>query len=156
MAGHLDYAGELVARSLALDPSFVWGWERSAWLKAFRGEPEAAIEDFARATRLDCRPPSGIRLIGIGCAHFDAGRYKQAAFWKRKGLLEQPGTAWINRTLSVSYARLGERSAALNSLVALRRYAADLTISQITAAIPFRQDFLDRVAEGLNDLGLPG
>jgi TolB-like protein/tetratricopeptide (TPR) repeat protein len=156
MAGHLDYAGELVARSLALDPSFVWGWERSAWLKAFRGEPEAAIEDFARATRLDCRPPSGIRLIGIGCAHFDAGRYKQAAFWKRKGLLEQPGTAWINRTLSVSYARLGERSAALNSLLALRRYAADLTISQITAAIPFRQDFLDRVAEGLNDLGLPG
>jgi len=154
MAGQFDHARALIARALALDPTFAWGWERSGWLSAFAGEPETAIRHFNEATRLDRRPPEANRLIGIGCAHFDAGRYKEAAFWKRKALLQQPGTAWINRTLSVSYARLGERMAALDSLAALHRYSPDLTIDQIVASIPFTRDFLDRVAEGLNDLGL--
>ena len=154
MAGQLDHASALITRVLALDPTSVWGWERSGWVKAFVGEPEAAIKHFDQATFLDSRPPNANRLIGIGCAHFDAGRYEQAAFWKRKALHEQPGTAWINRTLSVSYARLGERLAALDSLDALHRYSPDLTIRKIVAAIPFTQDFLDRVSEGLNDLGL--
>jgi tetratricopeptide (TPR) repeat protein len=91
MAGHFDYADELVGRALALDPTFVWAWDRRGWLNAFRGEPEAAIEDFDRATRLDSRPQSGIRLIGIGCAHFDAGRYKQAASVETKRIAATTG-----------------------------------------------------------------
>jgi adenylate cyclase len=153
MAGEFDHADALIARVLALDPTFIWGWERSGWLNAFRGEPEIAIADFEQANRLDARANPN-RMIGIGCAHFDAGRYEQAAFYKRRALREQPGTAWINRTLSVSYARLGERLAALDAMAALHRYSPDLTIDKIVSALPFRQDFLDRVAEGLDDLGL--
>jgi TolB-like protein len=155
MAGQFAHADILVARVLALDPTFAWGWERSGWLNAFAGKPEIAIEHFNEATRLDRRTHEANRLIGIGCAHFDAGRYQEAALWKRKALLEQPGTAWINRTLSVSYARIGERTAALDSVAALHRYSPDVTIPQIVASIPFTTSFLDRVAEGLNDLGLP-
>ena len=154
MAGQLEHAGALIARVLALEPTFIWGWERSGWVRAFAGEPEVAIKHFEQASRLDPRPPSASCMIGIGCAHFDAGRYEQAAFWKRKALQEDPGTAWINRTLSVSYARLGERMAALDSIDALHRYSPDLTIGQIVAALPFTQDFLDRVATALDDLGL--
>ena len=154
MATHFDHAGHLVTRALALDPNFVWAWDRSGWLKAYLGEPEAAINHFNRATRLNSGPPTAVRLIGIGCAHFDAGRYEQAAVCKQKALQEHPGMAWINRTLSISFARLGERKAALDSLYALQRYSAELTITQVTAAIPFRSDFLRRVAEGLDDLGL--
>jgi tetratricopeptide (TPR) repeat protein len=153
MAGDFDHAGALIARVLALDPTFVWGWERSGWLNAFRGEPGTAIAHIERANHLDARV-NPIRMIGIGCAHFDAGRYEQAALYKRNGLREQPAAAWINRTLSVSYARLGERLAALESIEALHRYSSDLTIRNIVSALPFRQNFLDRVAEGLDDLGL--
>jgi len=153
MAGDFEHAEALIARVLALDPTFVWGWERSGWLNAFRGEPGTAIAHFEEANRLDGRTNAN-RLIGIGCAHFDAGRYEQAALYKRRALREQPGTAWINRTLSVSYARLGERLAARDSIEALHRYSPDLTIGKIVGALPFRQDFLDRVAEGLDDLGL--
>ena len=106
MAGQLDHAGALIARVLALDPTFVWGWERSGWINAYTGKPETAISHFQQATRLDSNPPNASRLIGIGCAHFDAGRYREAALWKQKALREQPTTAWINRTLSVSYAVL--------------------------------------------------
>ena len=154
MAGQLDHADALIARTLELDPTFVWGWERSGWVKAYSGNPETAVRHFEQATRLDSRRPNANRLTGLGCAHFDAAHYEEAALWKRAALREDPGTAWINRTLSVSYARIGDRLAALDSLEALRRYSPDITIGAIVHSLPFTQDFLDRVADGLDDLGL--
>ena len=53
MAGQLDQASALIARVLALDPTFAWGWERSGWVNAYLGEPDTAIEHFKAATRLD-------------------------------------------------------------------------------------------------------
>lgn len=155
MAGQLDAADSLIARALALDPSFVWAWERSGWLNAYASRPEIAIRHFDQASRLDSAPANASRLIGIGCAHFDAGRYREAVLWKRHGLQAQPNTVWINRTLSVSHARLGNRLAALDSVEALRRFSPDLTISEVITSIPFKRNFLDRVAEGLSDLGMP-
>jgi adenylate cyclase len=155
MSGQFEHADALIARALALDPTFVWGWERSGWLNAYKGEPDTAIAHFERANRLDASGASPNRLTGIGCAHFDAGRYEQAAFYKCKALREEPATAWINRSLSVTYARLGERLAALESIKTLQQYSPDLTIGQVVRALPFRQDFLDRVAEGLEHLGVP-
>jgi adenylate cyclase len=156
MARQLDIADALLARVLARDPTSAWVWERSGWLKTFAGEPETAIQHFRRAISLD---PSGAsnanRFVGIGSAHFHAGRYDQGALWMRQALLEQPATVWVNRTLAVSYSRLGQRVAALDSLDAFRRYCPDVTIGQVVASIPFTNDFLDRVAEGLSDLGLP-
>jgi TolB-like protein/Tfp pilus assembly protein PilF len=116
MAGQLDHADTLVSRALARDPSLVWAWERSAWLNAYAGRPQIAIRYFGQATKLDPAPMNANCLIGIGCAHFDAGHYQEAALWKRSGLQAQPNTAWINRTLSVCYARLGNRRAALDSV----------------------------------------
>jgi TolB-like protein/AraC-like DNA-binding protein len=154
MAGQLGHAGALVSRSLQLDPTLVWSWERSGWLNAYSGNAETAVRHFEQATRLDPRRPNANRLTGLGCAYFDAGRYEEAVRWKRAALRDDPGTAWINRTLSVSYARLGDRLAGLDSIEALRRYSPDITISKIVASLPFMPNFLDRVAEGLDDLGL--
>jgi TolB-like protein/methylphosphotriester-DNA--protein-cysteine methyltransferase/predicted Zn-dependent protease len=154
MAGQLDHAESLVARALELDPTLVWAWERSGWLNAYAGNAEAAVRHFEQATRLDPRRPNAPRLTGLGCAYFHAGRYEESALWKRAALREDPGTAWINRSLSVTYARLGDRFAALDSLEALRRYSPDIAIGQIVHSLPFTQDFLDRIANGLDDLGL--
>jgi adenylate cyclase len=155
MAGQMSDADTLNARALALDPTLAWGWERSGWLNAYRGRPETAIRHFKQAIRLDPSALNANRLLGIGCAYFDAGHYEEAVLWKRRGLKSQPNTAWINRGLSVSYARTGNRLAALDSIDSLRRYSADLTISEIVSSIPFTQNFLDRIAEGLRDLGMP-
>ena len=98
---------------------------------------------------------NSLRYIGIGSACFDLGKYEEAALWKRKAMLEEPGTAWVNRTLAVTYARLGDRSAARRSLDEFRRCCPDVTIRQVINAAPFKPDFWNRVAEGLDDLGLP-
>jgi adenylate cyclase len=156
MVNDVETGAVLLERALALDPRSSWAWERSGWLKTYLGQSEGAIRHFERAIRLaPARSQNAHRLIGIGSAYFDAGHYDEAARWKRRAILEQPGVAWANRTLAVSYARLGDRLAALDALTALRRYCPDVTISQVLSAVPFTRDFLDRVAEGLDDLGLP-
>lgn len=156
MAGEFDVADVLLARALELDPTSGWAWGRSGWLNSYLGKSEVAIEHFRRAISLEPSSPSNANnFVGIGSAHFSAGRYDAAAAWMRKALLEQPGTLWANRTLSVSYARVGERLMALGSLETLRRYCPDLTVNRVVDAIPFRQDYLNRLGEGLSDLGLP-
>jgi TolB-like protein/tetratricopeptide (TPR) repeat protein len=156
MLHDLETGAALLERALALDPTSPWAWERSGWLMTYLGQSDVAVRHFRRAIRLaPSRARNAHRYIGLGSACFDAGRYEESARWKRKAVLEDPGTIWVNRTLAVSYARLGDRLAALDCLDALRRSRPDLTISQVVSAVPFTQDFLDRVAEGLNDLGLP-
>jgi TolB-like protein/methylphosphotriester-DNA--protein-cysteine methyltransferase len=156
MMNDLETGAALLDRALARDPTSAWAWERSGWLKTYLGQPELAIRHFERAISLaTAHPRNAHRFIGIGSAYFDAGNYEEAARWKRRAVLEQSGTVWVNRTLAVSYAHLGERLAALDALDVLRRSCPDLTISQVVSAVPFPSGFLDRVAEGLNDLGLP-
>jgi adenylate cyclase len=156
MMNDLEAGAALLERALALDPTSAWAWERSAWLKTYLGQPKLAIRHFERAIRLaPAHAPNAHRFIGIGSAYFDSGSYEEAVRWKRRAVLEQPGTVWVNRTLAVSYARLCERRAATDALEELRRSFPDLTISQVVNAVPFPRNFLDRVAEGLNDLGLP-
>ena len=156
MAGALDAADSLLTRALAQDPTFGWAWGRSGWLNSYRGEPETAIEHFNRAISLEPFAASKANCFaGIGSAHFYAGRYDAAAFWLRKVVREHPDMWWANRSLSVSYARLGNRQLALESLNALRRHRPDLTVGQVQDAVPFRPDFLDRLGEGLSELGLP-
>jgi adenylate cyclase len=146
----------LLERALALDPTSSWAWERSGWLNMFSGRSAVAARHFKRAISLAPAPEqNALRYIGIGSACFDRGKYEEAAHWKRKAMLEEPGTAWVNRTLAVTYARLGDRSAAQKSLDAFRRCCPDITIRQIINAAPFRPDFWERIAEGLEDLGLP-
>lgn len=156
MAGELDAADALLARALAQDPTFGWSWGRSGWLNSYRGKPETAIAHFNRAISLEPYAASRANCFaGIGSAHFYAGRYDAAAFWLRKVVLEHPGMWWANRSLSVSYARLGDRQLAMRSLETLRRHSPDLTVGQVRDAVPFRPDFLDRLGEGLSELGLP-
>src|SRR5262249_35080518 len=139
MAGDFAAADLLLARALARDPRSSWAWERSGWLKTYLGEPDTAIEHFRRAINGDPSGPSNAnRLVGVGSAHFDAGRYHDGAVWMRRALVEHPGTAWVNRTLAVSYVRLDERALALHSLDAFRRYCPDVTVTAVTSSIPFR------------------
>jgi adenylate cyclase len=151
-----DAATILIDRALARDPNSPWALERRGWLYMYAGEPEPAMRYFTRAIRLDLPgAANATRLIGIGCAHFDLGRYDLTAQWMRRALVEHPGTAWVNRSLSVAYARIGERPLADHALNSFRRDRPDVTIADVTSALRFRPDFVERIAAGLDDLGLP-
>ena len=67
------------------------GWLFSGWVRIWLGEPEMAIEHFARAMRLSPLDPLiFVAQSGIAVAHFFAGRYDEASSWAEKALREQP------------------------------------------------------------------
>jgi adenylate cyclase len=149
-------AGEIaVERALAQNPYLPWAWERKGWLKLYSGDARGAIPCFGRALRFDApTAPRATRFIGIGAAFFDAGDYYLSAKWMQRALQIEPGAIWVNRSLAVAYERLGERELAQSSLRALRRYRPDVTVSDVVSSLCFSSEFIARIANGLNDLGL--
>lgn len=92
--------------------------------------------------------------VGIGAAHFVAGRIEEAALWQERGLIEKPGATWIYRNLVASYALLGRDAEAQAGLARMLADYPDLTIAKIADALPFRQAAQD-LAEGLKKAGMP-
>lgn len=156
MAGEFDDAEALITRALKMNPVSGWAWGRSAWLRAYAGDYRRAIAHFERALRMPA--PHGVRanaLVGLGTAHFGQGDYTAAARWLQMALRENPGMWWANRSLSVSLARIGERKRACKALAKLRLHRPGLTVEAVVASVPFDERFLNRLGEGLDELGMP-
>jgi len=85
-----------------------------------------------------------------------AGRYEEAVRWYRRVLAEQPNAIWVNRFLAASYVLADRKEEARLSFAEFARAYPDLTIAQVTGALPYSRNFLDRVAEGLESVGMRG
>jgi adenylate cyclase len=154
--GDLDVASALIEKALALDPNSAMAWNRSGWLNTYLIRPEIAIEHFRRAIRLSPFDPMNFNcILGIGNAHFAAGRYEEALSWWRKGMLERPDLTWPLRPMAASLGLLGRISEAREAVRQLRQGYPDITISKIMAIVPHRGDYARRYAEGLRKAGLP-
>jgi TolB-like protein/class 3 adenylate cyclase len=103
----IDAAIALVDRSLQINPSFAYGWQRSGWLRLWAGNPDLAISHLEAALRLNPRDPSPATLMGIGVGHFFARRLEEARAMLLRSLQEQPGWVPTSRFLAACYAHLG-------------------------------------------------
>jgi adenylate cyclase len=156
ISGEIQRAASMLGRALSLDPASAWAWNRSGWLHNYEDDPEVAIEHFERSLRLSPFDPMAFNCdMGIGCAHFIAGRYDQAAHWQEKGLRSKPNAAWIYRTLAPAYALAGDLEKARACVGELQANYPGIGISQILQAMAFSHDALNRFAEGLRLAGLP-
>ncbi|MCB5176848.1 adenylate/guanylate cyclase domain-containing protein [Microvirga lenta] len=149
-------AAAVLARALALDPNSAWAWNRSGWLHDYRGDAETAISHFERALRLSPFDPMAFNCdMGIGAAHFIAGRYEESIAWQEKALMAHPNSAWIHRNLAPAYALAGQRGKAAESVRELLKAYPGMRISDVTSALAFTDEVLGRIAEGLRLAGLP-
>jgi TolB-like protein len=103
----IDGAIALIDRSLALNPSFAWGWHVSGWLRLFAGQPDLAIKHFSNSTRLSPRGQRMETLTGIGVGHLLSRRFGEAVSVLRVSLAEFPHFAPTYRYLASAYAHLG-------------------------------------------------
>lgn len=127
-----EIATRMLEKALALDPNSAWAWNRSGWLESYLDRADTAIAHFERALRLSPFDPMSFNaFIGIGGAHFVAGRYVDAVRWSEKGLLEQPGAIWVRRQLVATYALLRREREARSGVAVLLREYPDLTISKL-------------------------
>ena len=145
----------MLDRALALDPNSAWGWNRSGWLHNYQNDPEVAIQHFERSLRLSPFDPMAFNCdMGIGCAHFIAKRYEQAAVWQEKALMAKPTAAWIHRTLAPAYALAGDMEKARESVAELLKTYPEIAISDVLKAMAFSKEVMGRFAEGLRMGGL--
>ena len=153
----LDTANLVIRKALSVDAGCAWAWSRSGWIDVYQGDAQSAIERFMIA--LDLAPHDSLafnNMVGIGCAHFLAGRYLDAARWQERALIEHPSAIWVHRTLCPAYALGGAGSDARRSLAALREQYPDLTVSDVQRHLPpLPHSFCDRVLDALHTVGLP-
>jgi adenylate cyclase len=149
-------AEAILQKALTLDPNLAFAWTRSGWLRTFQGDHETAIPHFERALRLSpFDPMTSNCFLGIGCAHFVAGRYDQCVEWHEKGLFANPAWTWMYRVLIPAYVFAGQFDKANVGLRELLRAYPDLTIPKVRAALAFNEEYTDQMIEGLRRAGLP-
>jgi tetratricopeptide (TPR) repeat protein len=157
VVGDLDDGAALIARALALNPNLAWAWHVSAFAKIYLGEPEAAMEQAARAMRLS---PQDHQMFGMqtatALALFVAGRYDEALSWAETAVREQSNFLMSTCVAAASGALAGRLSEAGKAMARLRQLNPALRLSNVRDLAPLRrpEDF-ERWAEGLRKAGLP-
>ena len=153
----LDAAGRVIREALAVDGGSAWAWSRGGWIDVYNGDAESAIERFKTALDLSPNDPLAFNsLVGIGCAHFGAGNYVEAARWQQRALAEHPSATWIHRTMCPAYVLVGAKPEARRSVTALREQYPELTIAEVQQGFPpMPQAYCDLVFDALHAVGLP-
>ena len=156
LAGEFDRAALHIDRALSLDGGSAWAWNRLGMLDIYRGNFQDATECFQIARDLDpCNPLHFMTSIGIGSAHFDVGRYDEAARWFARAVAEHPAAVWVNRFHAPALLLSGQKERATMAFAEFTRKYSDLSVAALRQAIPYRKNHWDRLAEGLIDLGMP-
>ena len=154
----LGLGAALIDRALGLNSNLAEAWRSGGWVKAYLGEPELAIERFARGMRLSPLDPLAMSMrTGTAYAHFFLGRYDEAASWAAMALQDsqdfQPGL----RIAAASNAMARRPEQARRAVARLRQLNPALHVSTLKDVVgPYqRAEDLSRYEEGLRQAGLP-
>jgi TolB-like protein/Tfp pilus assembly protein PilF len=157
VVGDLDSGATLTDRALALSPNLAWPLLFSGWVNVWIGEPEVAIQRFARAMRLNPQDPLFFQMqAGTASAHFFAGRYAEASTWAETAVRDQPNflLAWC--TAAASNALAGRTVEAGRAMARLRQLDPELRLSNLEDLLTLRQpEHIAKWGEGLRRAGLP-
>jgi TolB-like protein/Tfp pilus assembly protein PilF len=157
VAGEIDDAAALIARSLELNPNLAWAWLFNGWVKVLAGKPEEAIESVSRAMRLSPQDPHIFNMQGvIAWAYFCAERFDEASVWAEKAVQYHPHYLLGSVIHPASKALAGQLSEAQRAMARLRQLDPKLRISNLKELAPLRRPVdLMRWADGLRKAGLP-
>jgi TolB-like protein/tetratricopeptide (TPR) repeat protein len=153
----LEVGAALIDRALVLNSNLAEAWNFGGWVKNFLGEPEPAIERFARAMRLSPLDPRAIGMrAGTAHAQFFLGRYDEAASWAAMALQDNPDFQPGLRIAVASNAMAGRPEQAHKAMARLRQLNPTLRVSTLKDLVgPWRAEDLSRYEEGLRQAGLP-
>ena len=149
----LDRAKSEADIALSLNPNSSGAYVNLGHIQTLSGRPLDAIPMIERATRLDpaFRPR---HLHFLGMAYLLAGKYETAAALLRERILLVPGTDFSRVLLASALGHLGEVDEARRIWQELKEINPKYSFSEHFGRQPFRQEDVERVAEGLAKAGL--
>jgi TolB-like protein len=153
----LEVGAALIDRAIVLNSNLAEAWFQGGWVKNWLGEPEPAIERFARAMRLSPLDPWAVGMrTGTAHALFFLGRYDEAASWAAMALQDNPDNQPGLRIAAASNAMAGWPEQAHKAMARLRQLNPALRVSTLKDVLgPYRREGLSRYEEGLRQAGLP-
>lgn len=147
----------MIDQALSINQNLAAGWQVRASASLYLGQHETALEEFARAMRLNPKDPEAYRpKTGIAAAHLCQGRYSEALEWAAKSLAHQQrwGSAiWVSAAASALIGRTNEARQFVDEIL---EQNPTMRISNLTDFLPFRraQD-IGTFADGFRLAGLP-
>jgi Flp pilus assembly protein TadD len=141
-----------------LNPNSSQAWGRNGWNNIYAGNPETALANFERAIRLSPLSSSMFGLdAGVARAHFNAGRYIEAADWAERSLSARSDVMTAHRIRAAAYAQAGRLDDARRAIADMLVLEPDMRLSRVSLFRgPWRRpDDYDRWFEGLRVAGLP-
>ena len=154
----LDDGAAFLDRALLINPNLALGWFGSGRAKQWLGEPERAIERFARAMRLSPIDPfTCFMQDGMAHAHFFAGRYDEALSWAMMALRELPHSPAALRIAAASCALAGRGEEAKKLAGRLLEIDPALRVSSLQNVLgPYRhREHPEKYANALRKAGVP-
>src|SRR5579871_3963344 len=157
VAEDLDAGARFIDRALELNPNLASAWFHSGWLRIWLGDPDTAIQHFARFRRMSPVDPLLMRTnCGIAFAHVLAGRYDEASSHAEQALNENPDSHQALRMAAMSHALAGRMERAQEMMERLRQIDPGLRVSNLKDLTPLRRpEDTTRYAEGMRKAGLP-
>jgi TolB-like protein len=155
--GDIDGSIALLDRALVLNPSLASAWFLGGFLRVWGGEPDSAIEHFARAMRLSPLDPEMYRMqAGMALAHLFARRFDAASSWAEKAFRHLPSFVMVVSTIAASHALAARPEEAQRAMRHLRQLDPTLRVASLADWLPFhRPEDLSLFADGLRKAGLP-
>ena len=149
----LDRATSEVNTALRLNPNFALAYSNLGSIHNYSGRPLEAIPVLERAIRLDpAFRAQNLHFLGI--AHLLAGKYETAAALLRERILLVPGTDFSRVFLASALGYLGEVDEARRIWRELKEINPKYSFREHFSRQPFRQEDVERVADGLKKAGL--
>ena len=156
LGGDVRYAGTLAEKALQLDPNHAWAWMRRGYGLVYTGEPESGLKAFEHSARLSPLDPFAFNVhLGMGLAHFAAGRPEKGIELARQALAERPGLTWPYRDLATYYANAGDIERARDALEKFVYLRPTMSTASIRDGLRFMEPaLLERYVGGLELAGL--
>jgi len=155
MRRQTDAAVHAFHRALELNPNFSAAHGFLGYALALDGQSERALEHLTLALSLSPHDPQNIVfLIGVGQAHYQAGRYDDAAKHTQNALQQRPEHFGALRQLSASLAQAGRMEEARATLERLKQLQTDVSLAWVNENLPLGPDAMKRYLDGLRKAGL--
>jgi adenylate cyclase len=155
MVGDSEAEIEMADRAVALNPNSSVAWNSRGWVYNTAGLKEEAIRSFERAIRMSpVDPDLHSRLLGIGVALIELGRFDEAIVALKKAQRHKPSSA-VYRCLASAFAHLGRDAEAQEAVARLLEVEPAFTISAWIARFAGERSRAKLLIEGLRKAGLP-
>jgi TolB-like protein len=157
VVGSVKEGAAAINRALTLNPNMTMAWHLSGWTNIYIGEPNKAIEHFARAMRLNPLDPLFQRMeTGTTAAYILAGRYEQSSLFVQAALEQHPNDLPLLRVAAASHALAGKMTEAKKAVARICQLDPTSRLARAAELAPFRRpEDISRYRDALQKAGLP-